>query len=104
MSFVIDTPTWSRNRPRVALRPAALSVNGWMWINPSPWVWMPRASCVASVKGARYSPGASAGAATVVDVGAVVDVVVVESPGSPAAGVVGVLAGAPVSGTHTYVS
>jgi hypothetical protein len=40
----------------------------------------------------------------VVEVGAVVAVVVVESLGSPAGAVVGVLPGGAVSWTHTYVS
>src|SRR5882724_2201203 len=66
----------------VALRPAALSANGWMWIRPSPCEWIPSTSCVASCGAGWYSPGTSLGLAIVVDVSVVVVstvVLVVES-------------------------
>ena len=31
----------SRKVPSVAFSPAPLCENGWMWMTPSPWVWMP---------------------------------------------------------------
>ncbi len=107
---VIDTPTWSRNLPSVALRPAALSTNGWMWMSPSPCVWMPCVSCCASVNGGWYSPGTSPGAAIVVDVGAVVvvvsvaAVVVVLSVAPGTVVVVDPVVVAAACSTHVYTS
>ena len=34
-------PTASANTSRVALLPGAERTNGWMWMIPSAWVWMP---------------------------------------------------------------
>ena len=31
--------------PALNARPAALLTNGWTWITPSPWVWMPTLAC-----------------------------------------------------------
>ena len=50
-------PPYPRNLPRVALSPPSERVNGWVWMKPSPWVWMPGCtfglSCTCS-----NSPGA----------------------------------------------
>src|SRR5689334_5247291 len=61
-------PTWSKNLSSEARRPETESANGWMWITPSPWVWMPSTSCVASCSAGWNSPGTSPGAAIVVEV------------------------------------
>src|SRR5262249_31133028 len=36
-----DQPPYFMNLPRVALLPASDAVYGWMWMKPSPWVWIP---------------------------------------------------------------
>src|SRR4051794_14041389 len=81
-------PTWSRNTPSVAFLPAELSLNGWMCINPSPWVWIPSSSACASVGAGWYSPAASPALSTVVEVLGVVVLVVVVSPDEVDGGVV----------------
>ena len=42
-------PVWSKKRDILAPSPAARVANGWMWMRPSWWVWMPRTSSPTSV-------------------------------------------------------
>ena len=45
---VIVMPSCWRKAPSVARLPAVVVENGWMWIRPSPWLWIPSTSGVAS--------------------------------------------------------
>src|SRR6185369_4892795 len=36
-----DHPPYDKNLPSVAWLPVSARANGWMWMKPSPWVWMP---------------------------------------------------------------
>ncbi len=47
--------TASKNLPRVALSPAALSRKGWMWMTPSAWLWMPSGSDWSKIGSANPS-------------------------------------------------
>ena len=39
----------------VAFSPAPASANGWMWITPSPWVWMPAVLSKVGMAGSHLS-------------------------------------------------
>src|SRR5436309_2105060 len=83
-----------------------------MWINPSPWLWIPSSSALTSASAGWNSPWTSFGAIWVVGVGNVVvvvgSVVVVVSPDaveSDAAGTeVVVVVAVDVSATQVYTS
>ena len=49
------TSVSSRKVPRVAFSPAPLCENGWMWMTPSPWVWMPVVASNSGMSGC-HSP------------------------------------------------
>ena len=49
-------PVCSANTENVAFSPAAPPTNGWMWIRPSWWVWMPLVSGPESPGLGRISP------------------------------------------------
>src|SRR5262245_48305818 len=53
LSFAFHPPSL-KYVPTVAFLPAARDRNGWMWMRPSPWVWMPSASSNCGAFGSHW--------------------------------------------------